>query len=283
MSDADMLQPLPVEGLADYHCHCDYSVDAEGTLEEYCRAALKRNLAEICFTTHFDANPDARGSAEYICVKGERKPVSADSLVPYVDHVRRVGEKFYREGLSVKLGLEVGWFPGCESMVAKLKDRFDFDYLLCGIHELDDICFCCRHSYRECFQRYTAEKTVEKYFEYVWIAARSGLFDCIAHLNYYLRSGLDYYGESMSTLHRPFMEETFRLLVAGDTGLEINTSALRHGLRDYYPQIEVINAAKKAGVDVSRLGSDAHRPEQVGFDFEAALALATNSIRSCDG
>ncbi len=282
MSEIDKLQPIHMEGVMDYHCHCDYSSDAEGTVDEYCEAAVKRNLAEICFTTHFDANPDSGGAAEYIRVKGENLPATVDNLAPYVDDVRRVAEKYYVEGLSVKLGIEVGWYDGCQDLVRQAKDRYDLDYVLCGIHELDNICFCCSSSYEKCFSRFTAEQVTEKYYSGVQAAARTGLFDTIAHLAYYLRAGLDYFGPDIRDAHRPHLRDTFDALIASDTGIEINTSAIRHGLNNYYPPIEIVNAAKKAGVEVTHLGSDAHRPEQVGFDFEAALAHVPDTTRGCE-
>lgn len=268
--------------MVDYHCHCDYSVDAEGSVDEFCEAALQRNLAEICFTTHFDANPDSLGDVEYIRVNNQNLPVTVDNLAPYVDDVHRAAEKFYTRGLSVKLGLEFGWYRGCGEAVRRLKERYDFDYLLCGIHELENICFCCRHSYEKCFGRYTAQQVVEKYFAEVITAARSGLFDAIAHMAYYLRAGIDYYGDAIKEAHLPYLKDTFAALIESGTALEVNTSAIRHGLNDYYPPVAIINAAKKAGVKVNHLGSDAHHPEQVGFDFEAAAALVPDNLHGCE-
>ncbi len=266
----------------DYHVHCDYSIDAEGTIDEFCEAAIKRNLAEICFTSHYDANPNLDGSVEFIVVKGEKLPVSPDSLAYYVDDVHRAADEFYSRGLSVKLGVEIGWFKGCEEIVQRLKERFAFDYVLCGIHEIDDICFCGGSGYKRLFANLTPEEVAGKYFEDVILAAKSGLFDSIAHLVYYLRSGQDYYGEQILRVHEPYLEDTFRALIESSTGIEINTSGIRHGLREYYPRMDVINAAKKAGVTVNFLGSDAHKPQQIGFDFEAALALVPNTIQGCE-
>jgi len=143
----------------------------------------------------------------------------------------------------------MGWYDGCQDLVRQLKDRYNFDYVLCGIHELDNICFCCSNSYEKCFSRLTPEQVAEKYFSQVLAAARTGLFDTIAHLAYYLRAGLDYFGPDIRDAHRPFLPETFDALIASNTAIEINTSALRHGLNGYYPPMEIINAAKKAGVE----------------------------------
>ncbi|UCE23195.1 MAG: histidinol-phosphatase [Candidatus Zixiibacteriota bacterium] len=282
MSDIHKIQPLHVPGVSDYHVHCDYSIDAQGTVDEFCEAAIKRNLAEICFTTHFDANPNSDGQVEYIRVKGENRPVTVENLQPYVEDVRRVAEKYYAEGLSVKLGIEIGWYPGCEEMVERLKQQYHFDYVLCGIHELDNICFCCRHSYERCFGRYSAEQLAEKYYTEVQVAARTGLFDTMAHLAYYLRSGLDYYGDAVAVAHRPHLDETLRTLIDHNVGIEVNTAGIRHGLKNYYPPVEIINSARRAGVGVSFLGSDAHSPEQIGFDFEAALALVPDTVQGCE-
>lgn len=282
MSKLDSLEPIHIEGVSDYHCHCDYSVDAEGSMDEFCEAALCRNLAEICFTTHFDANPDSDGKVEYIRVGGENRPTTIENLAPYVDDVHRVAEKFYPRGLSVKLGIEMGWYEGCEELAERLRQQYHFDYMLCGIHELDNICFCCSHSYNACFSRYSVEQMAEKYFDQVRAAARSGLFDAIAHMAYYLRSGLDFYGDAILKAHEPHLADVFRDLIKYQTALEINTSAIRHGLKDYYPPAPIANAARKAGVRIAYLGSDAHRPEQIGFDFEAASALVPDAVRGCE-
>lgn len=283
MLDIDSIQPLQPDGVADYHCHCDYSIDAEGTIDEYCRAALKRNLAEICFTTHYDANPSADGRVNFIVVEGERKSVTPDNLQPYVEDVRRAAEAYFARGLSVKLGVEIGWYRGCERVTETLRNRFDFDYVLCGIHELENVCLCCRSTYEKCFSRYSVEEAVAKYFEHVITAARSGLFDAIAHLDYCVRYGYKYYGEQILPAHRPHTERVFNALVESGTGIEINTSAIRHGHTEYYPGMEIISAARRAGVDVCHLGSDAHKPEQVGYDFETAASLVPNRTRSCEG
>jgi len=280
MSDNNGITPLHVEGVADYHCHCDYSIDAEGSIEQYCEAAIKRNLAEICFTTHYDANPESNGTAEYIRINGENKPVTPDNLAPYVDHVRATAERFYPRGLSVKLGLEMGWYTGCEESVIRLKERYDFDYMLCGMHELDDQCLCCRRSFEACFRRYPVEEMVGRYFEQLTHAAATGLFDNIAHADYYLKYGRKFYGEAIEQAHEPYIDDLFSALIAGETGLEINTSAVRQGGHEYYPRMQIVNAAKKAGVEVTRLGSDAHHPNQVGYDFEAAVALVPDTTLS---
>lgn len=273
-----IIEPIQIEGVTDYHVHCDYSIDAQGSIEEYCDVALRRNLAEICFTTHYDFNPNCDGRVNFININGEHKPTSIENLEPYIDDVMKAAEKFYLKGISVKLGVEIGWFEGCEEEVEKLKERYNFDYVLCGIHEIENICYCCKTDYKNCFERYTMEKAAETYFKSVNNAINSKLFHTIAHLDYYQKYGQKFYGDNIKVCHRLYLEETFNNLIETKTSLEINTAAIRHELDDYYPSMEIINKSKKAGVNIAHLGSDAHKPEQVGFDFEMAVSLVPTNI-----
>ena len=274
MPDFDSVEPLSNLGLSDYHCHCDYSVDATGTIDEYCESALRRGLAEICFTTHWDTNPAGGGEDNLIKVAGQLLRAIPDNLAPYVDDVLRAKGVFSPRGLSVVLGLEFGWFPGCEESAARLKERYPIEYFLCGIHELDSRCFSCEHCYPKCFPHYTVEQVVEKYVGEVEAAARSGLFDCIAHLDYIRKYGEKYYGPRLNELlFARLADRAFPALTAGGTALEVNTSAIRRGFGDNFPRATIINAARRAGVDVRYLGSDAHAPAQVGYDFDAAVSL----------
>jgi histidinol-phosphatase (PHP family) len=268
-------------GLADYYCHCDFSVDAAGSIDDYCRAALQRGLAEICFTTHYDTNPRNASGDCFIRIDGKDYPATPENLEPYVTAVRKAHEKFYPAGLSVKLGIEIGWWDGCAESIEKLIERYSFDHVLCGVHEIDNRVFC-SPDFSEQFRDYSVEQLVEKYFRQVVDAARTGLFDAIAHLGYYVRFGREYFGPPLDTAHEPFLAELFPALVETNTALEVNTSAIRHGQHEYYPSMAIINAAKKARVEVKFLGSDAHKPEQIGLDFEAAAALVPSSFVGCD-
>ncbi len=276
------IEPLPIDGLSDFHVHCDYSVDATGTIEEYCEAALKRELAEICFTTHFDSNPKSDGFANYIRVKGEKKPATPENLAPYVNDVLAAQEKYYPLGLSVKLGLEFGWYAGCEEKVARLKEWYDFEHLLVGVHEIRNLCFCAASTYEKCFAGLSMEQAVEEYYRQVIDAARSGMFTAVAHLDYYRKYGEQFYGKAIHQQYTTYMGEVFAALRDSGTAIEVNTAARRKGLDSFFPSMEMINGAKREGVDVLFLGSDAHAPEQIGYYFEIAAHLVPHAIGGCD-
>lgn len=283
MPELPLLKRLHTPLLSDFHCHCDYSIDAGGTVDEYCRVALERGLAELCFTTHYDSNPRGDQSGNLIRVKNNLIPATPDNLQPYVDEVGLATEKYQPLGLTVKLGVEYGWYNGCEASAAKLLERFEFDYVLCGIHIIDDLCFCSRHTYKSCFDTLDLNSMIEKYFAQVTAAAKSELFDTIAHLDYYKKYGLDYYGPKLLEAHRSIISESFEALKAHATCLEVNTAGMRIGLESYYPSTSIVNEARRAGVMIRYLGSDAHKPEQVGFDFDMAAPLVEAPVSDLEG
>jgi histidinol-phosphatase (PHP family) len=282
MAETPEIIPLSTDNISDFHIHCDYSIDATGTIEEYCHAALKRRLAEICFTSHFDANPRCDGEANFVRVKGKNLPTTVENVGPYVEHVLRAAEEFYPYGLSVKLGLEVGWYAGCEEQVLKLKESYPFDYLLVGIHELDDECFCARSTYEKCFNRFSREQAVENYVQQVIAAAHTGLFDTVAHLDYIKKYGQKFYGDAVNDDFRRLAPTIFEALKATGTAMEVNTAARRLGFESYYPAIDIVNMARRAGVSVHFLGSDAHRPEHVGYEFEEVIPLVPDAVTHCE-
>ncbi|MHA1290154.1 MAG: PHP domain-containing protein, partial [Candidatus Thorarchaeota archaeon] len=94
----------------DYHIHPNYSIDAEGSIEEYCEEALRKGLKEIAFTTHLDTNSIADDC--YVNIRG--KKVSTRSSVWLEDYeasIKSADDKYQERGLRVRLGVEVDYIP----------------------------------------------------------------------------------------------------------------------------------------------------------------------------
>lgn len=258
--------------LADFHVHPDFSFDAEGSVDEYCQAAMRMGLGEICFTTHYDSNPVVAEKDRCIKVNGQMLPASIDNLKPYVDAVFEAAEKYYPP--IVRCGIEVGYYPGCEDEISRLFKKYPFYYRLCAVHEVDDYQICYKGHFEEKSKKVRLNELADRYFTLVRQAVESGLFDSIAHIDIYKRYGLQFYGDEVLTIHRGRIEDVFEAMIKNDVGIEINTSALRKGLNEYYPSMEIVNMAHKAGVRILAIGSDAHRPEEIGYDLDAAATVA---------
>ncbi|PKK84922.1 MAG: hypothetical protein CVT49_01850 [candidate division Zixibacteria bacterium HGW-Zixibacteria-1] len=257
--------------LADYHVHPNFSVDAEGAIEDFCASAREKSICEICFTTHFDTNPASSEWGRSIRVNGELKINSVENFGHYVRAIEKAGED---SPMVIKCGVEVGYYPGCEDEIRELTETYPIEYKLGAVHEIGDFDICTEKDIKRVSANMPLEKLADDYFGLVKKMVETGLFDAVAHMDMYKWYGLKYFGDNILTIHRGRIENVFESMVRHNVGMEINTAALRKGHAEYYPSMEIVNMARKTGVRIAAIGSDAHRPSEIGFDFDAAKMVA---------
>jgi histidinol-phosphatase (PHP family) len=176
---------------------------------------------------------------------------------------------FVRESTDLRLGIEADFVPGAEDRMANLLEARDFDYVVGAVHfvregavDMDD--------YSVWDSGRSAEEIWRRYFQTLGEAARSGLFDVLAHPDLVKMWG----GE------RPLPEGDLRRyydlamegIAESQIAVEVSTAGLRKRTQELYPAPAFLEMALEAGAPVS-LSSDAHRPEDVGADYERALEL----------
>jgi histidinol-phosphatase (PHP family) len=259
--------------IGDGHVHPDFSVDARGTVREYCRRAFELGLFEITFTTHYEVLPDRKDRMGFFMVDGKEVPAGPEAVKRYIEEVRTVGEEFFPAGLKVGCGLEIGWDKRLYDRLAKELETFDLDFVIGSIHDVCDTPILEHEFGPDFFASHPIEYWIADYFQRAEEAAESELFDVLGHLDCYKKFGVAAYGDAVKAAHRPYIGSLFNKMKAHQMYLELNTAGARHGLGEYYPSMEIINLARREGVRVSSLGSDAHKPEQLAFDFEAASQL----------
>ena len=256
----------------DYHIHPDYSIDAEGEIEEFCNAALKVGLKEIAFTTHLDS--DRVGDDCYVNVKG--KMVDIESNIWFEDYestIQSTGDRYREQGLQVLLGVEVDCFPG---VLEALPDRFfstDFDFIIGSVHLIDHIAISANGRAEEAFRKYSMEELGEKYYSILLDSIDLEIFDVLAHIDLYRRYGEVFYGEAIHDLWRPHLKELSNKMLSKRVGFEVNTSSLRRGMQQPMPEEQIIRALREEGIATVTVGSDAHTPTDVGKEIKTALDM----------
>jgi histidinol-phosphatase (PHP family) len=263
--------------MMDFHVHCDYSIDGEGSVDEYARAALGKGLSRICFTTHCDLDPERRHHDGRVKLKGEIVDVTSPWLESYIEDVRAASRAYAGRGLKVLCGLEVGYVPGIEEMIRSATDPYEFDFLLGGVHTLSGIDIVSAREAPRYFKPRSPRQVCEEYYACLGDAVACGLFDCIAHIDIYKRCGLDFYGEALNEAHRGLVEPVLEEMAKADLSLEINSGALRKGLASPYPSPDILQAARSAGISAITPGSDCHLPEDVGYGLDACLEIARSA------
>ncbi len=236
----------------DFHVHESHSSDAPlATVEKYCRVAERRGIDEICFTTHLIlTGPDVQHG------------ISPEKIPEYLQEIQTA-----QESTTVKLrtGLEVDWFPQEERRIEAILDEHPLDLVLGSMHYVRGIDIGSRRQSPAFFLGKKVEDALEIYYEEWRKAVESGLFDVMAHPDYFRK----YLGLSHSTPiswedYGSTVYEAIDSLKCHRVGIEVNPSGWRHGIRDVYPIGGFLEAANKAGVEKVTVGSDCHSWESLG-------------------
>lgn len=241
--------------LCDYHLHTYHCRHAEDKAEAYAAAAWAKGLDEIGFADHIPALgwPEDVGRA-----------MPAAELETYIQEVEAL--KLSYPG-RVRLGLEADFMPGYEKALSALKARYPFDYWLGSVHVIPAWSYGYLRDYRE---RPSGE-AYRRYFTLVGEAARSGLYDSLAHLDLLRRFVPEPPPEELAALEAALVAQVAQAGVA----VEINSSALRGPMPEIglYPGPRLLSGLREAGVPIT-LGSDAHRPGEAGTGLRQAVAAA---------
>jgi histidinol-phosphatase (PHP family) len=250
--------------MIDYHIHPNYSTDAEGSIDEFCKVALEREFREICFTTHLDT--DTVRNDAYVIVRGKRVDARSSSwLEDYENSVRIAGDQYRGQGLEVRLGVEVDYYPG---VMDHLPERF---------HDTDHLAISVKEESHEFFLKHNLEQMGNIYFSSLMDCVESGLFDILGHLDLYRRYGEEFYGGEIRSLWRAHVSDLASGMKRFNVGFEVNTSSLRKGMDEPMPESSLVAALRKEGIETVTVGSDAHRPQDVGQGIEIALKVIRES------
>jgi histidinol-phosphatase (PHP family) len=259
------------EKMIDYHVHPDFSPDADGSIEEYCARAVELGLEEICFTTHYEPDP-VRKDIEEVRVNGRAQPVDSDWPEAYFAALQAARAKF--PGVTVLAGVEVGYEPGLEGIISDFLRQHQFDFVLGAIHCLDHIAITAGDELGRFKSEYMSrgpESVAERYFHHLHAAAGSQLFDCLAHLDIYRKYVESLYDQRFGAAVETLLPSVLNLVAQSGAGIEVNSSALRRGNPYCYPSPRILRLARAAGVRVFTVGSDAHRPADLGKGLESAV------------
>ncbi|HHX87059.1 MAG TPA: histidinol-phosphatase HisJ family protein [Firmicutes bacterium] len=244
--------------MIDYHIHTSLCGHASGTLSQYLVLAREKGLQEIGFADHFPL-----GLLGY--APRNKVTMEPEELAGYMAEVRQLNGRFPE--VTVRLGVEVDFLPGKSSIIAKQLAGYSFDYVIGSVHFIEGWDFTHPDRAGE-YEDKDLRELYDRYFNLVWEACRSGLFDIIGHVDVIKKFGY--------ALPEPEMEaywvETARVLKQTGTCLELNTAGRDAPVKQFYPGYRGLEICFQEGVPIT-LGSDAHAPQQVGRYFTEALEL----------
>lgn len=232
---------------------------ATGEPTELAAQALRIGLTEIGFSEH---SPMPRDDFD----DWRMKAADLDTYAARVEQARRD-----HPNLVIKLALEVDYLPGYEDWIRDLAARHPWDYFIGSVHyiseswAIDNPAQLAEWKNREPLEVWTA------YFERLTLAAESGLFDIIGHVDLCKKFAI-YPRQDCTPLFTRFLQAVKR----GGLAIELNTAGLRKECKEIYPSPRLVHLAAQGGVPIT-FGSDAHAPNEVGLNFAEAVQLARSA------
>jgi histidinol-phosphatase (PHP family) len=251
--------------LTDYHVHLRPD-DLDATPETYYTAANadryrtvaeERGIAELGVSEHvyrFSAALDVWRHPLWVTY-------ARDDLDAYCE--------FVRAETDLRLGIEADFIPGREDRMANLLEAREWDYVVGSVHFLGE------HAVD--YDRYdvwtgasSPDKVWATYFEWLGEAARTGLFDVLAHPDLVKVWGPER-PRPEGDLRR-FYDRAMDGIAESGIAVEVSTAGLRKPVGELYPALPFLEMCVEAGCPVA-LSSDAHTPDQLGAGYDEAVAV----------
>jgi histidinol-phosphatase (PHP family) len=274
--------------LVDYHMHLERGPFALDWLDRFLATARDRGVAEIGISEHIYRFREAQEAYGAWWADGDTAPAASattgepavgtpafaerwwtgrggQSLQAYASVVREAASA----GLPVRLGIEVDYFPGAEHAIKQVLAQAPFDYAIGSVHWIGPWGFDLL-GVEGLWDGRDVDEMYRQYFALLCQAARTGLFQIMAHPDLIKVMG---HRPSPALDTQALYEAAAAAFAAGGAAVEVSTAGFRKPVGELYPVPAFLRACQRRGVPLS-LASDAHQPEDVGLDFDQAVALA---------
>lgn len=245
---------------ADFHNHTVFSADSQTPAREQAERAAAIGLKRLCITDHMDRHYPYTSEGKF-----EFDPDA------YFETLTKLKEE-YRDRIELLIGIELGLRnePGIKEEIRnfynELTDKYPFDFVIGSTHVLDYM-----DPYQSGYwQTHTLQSGLADYFKS--IAANTAWYSCFdvyGHLDYILRYAPDGSKDYLYSDYCNLIEEALKTVIAAGKGIEVNTSGLKM-LSFPHPKPEILKRYRELGGEIVTVGSDAHKPQFLGYEFGKA-------------
>ena len=243
--------------LWDTHMHTQFSGDSTAPVEAMIERAIANRLDGICFPDHMDYD----------------YPNEPDLFVFDIEKDTECMKKYqfaYKDRFPIHIGVELGLQPQIADWNRNFLSQYDFDFVIGSSHVVHGF----DPYYGEYYEGKTEHEAYLEYFESILEnLAVFDDFDVYGHIDYVVRYGPNKNTEYSYKKYSDVIDEIFRQLISRGKGIELNTAGLKYGLGHPHPTEAALKRYRELGGEILTLGSDAHKPEHIAYDFKKVPQL----------
>ncbi len=245
------------KALYDMHVHSSNSHDSTTPVGESAETCVEKGISGFAVTDHFDVQ--YHDTIDIIrVVDGSVADASAAA-------------KKCDDSVDVLRGIEIGEGIWHMDSVREIMDKYSFDVVLGSVHAVRYKQLSMPYSKIDFGALSMAEiyEYLDKYFDEVVEMIETLPCDVVSHLTCPLRYINSKFGRGADiTRFEPKIEKVLKLIVDKSLALEVNTSCDEFLM----PEEWIIKKYAELGGELVTLGSDAHVSQNVGKDFDRAIA-----------
>ena len=245
--------------MLDYHIHTSLSDDSETPYYEMLDQACRLGLKEIAVTDHHD--PDYTDPDYPFQLDFDKYHMMLETAI--MD---------YHKKIEVKRGLELGIQKTCLDKCTACAKAYPYDFIIGSFHMSNGATI----DMPEFYEGRSGLEIQESFYKYMLECLKDyNDYSVIGHINIVDRyQHLFLPGEP---LNPPEVMEIIRaileVVIYNGKGIEFNTSSFRYKTPITVPSPEILKAYKELGGEIITLGSDAHSPDYIAYNFKYAADM----------
>jgi len=174
-----------------------------------------------------------------------------------------------KEGLPVKLGIEMDYLPDKEREIEDFLQQYPWDYVIGSVHWLDDWGFDLAEM-RDKWENKSVIDVYNQYFKIIEQMLDSSLFDILGHVDVIKVFGHKPLDTDNKILNRIY-DNIVNKIKASNITVEMSTAGLRKPVKELYPAPALMERLATNKVPMI-INSDAHHPKHVGADYDKGVS-----------
>lgn len=250
--------------LSDIHLHSSFSGDSETPMEAMIQAGIQKGLHHMCFTEHLDL--------DYPYHPEDFVDFSLDDD-SYRQTFLTLRDKYHPQ-IELLFGIELGLQPHLKEAYSQLLKKHPFDFVIGSSHTAhgEDPYYTASF-----FQNRSEREAYTLYFTSILenLDAFSDI-DTYGHIDYVVRYGPNRNKNYTYEMYGEVLDQILKALIQKGIGMEVNSGGLKYALGQPNPCEEIIRRYRQLGGKIITIGSDAHSPEYLAYEFPKISEILKN-------